>query len=433
MAGITKHTEENAVADAFVQPTADYNIAFFTNTYLPFVGGVSNSVHLYAEHLRAAGQQVLIYAPSYSDDSGDTDEVRRVISIPNPGGTEFSLPLPGSFKPMIDFAAQEFDLVHVHHPFLLGEAGMRMARSERLPLVFTYHTQYEQYTHNVPMNERAAARALIKHAAEFCNMCDLVIAPTRGVKTLLRRRGVETPVVVLPSGIEMARYRHTHPAAVRKALGLSRDQQLVLHVGRLAKEKNLDYLFAAMTEALQRVPEAVFVVAGSGPHEEVLREFLASQPSVEERVKFLGTVVGDDLVALYTAADLFVFASTSETQGMVLVEAMAGSTPVIALDAPPLRDIIREGVNGRLVPAHTPPGVYGEIVAETLGARDVLASWSKAARTTAEHYDMPRLTAHLLQHYRWLKLIPHHRLKKETMTFGLLRNFLGALWDELTL
>ena len=402
------------------QLAADYNIAFFTNTYLPFVGGVSNSVHLYAEHLRAAGQHVLIYAPSYSEDSGDTDEVRRVVSIPNPGGTEFSLPLPGSLKPMIDFAAQDFDLVHVHHPFLLGEAGMRMARSERLPLVFTYHTQYEQYTHNVPLNERAAARALITHAAEFCNMCDLIIAPTRGVKTLLRRRGVETPIVVLPSGIEMARYRHAHPAAVRKALGLSRDQHLVLHVGRLAREKNLDFLFAAMTDALQRVPEAVFVIAGSGPHEDVLREYLDGHADARDRVKFLGTVVGDDLIGLYAAADLFVFSSTSETQGMVLVEAMGGNTPVIALDAPPLRDILRDGANGRLLPAHTTPADYAAAVTEALGNRDLLRQWSEAARATAEHYDMPNLTA-------------HHRLKKDTMTFGLLRNFLGALWDELTL
>lgn len=409
----------------------DYNIAYFTNTYLPFVGGVSNSVHLYAEYLRRGGVNVLIYAPTYSEQSEDTPGVRRIIAIPSAGSTEFSLPLPGSLKPMIDFAAQEFDLVHVHHPFLLGETGMRMARGEQLPLVFTYHTQYEQYTHNVPLNEETTAKALIKHASEFCEMCDLVIAPTEGIRALLRARGVTSRIEVLPSGIELARFLTADPRPVRAKLGLGADQPLLLHVGRLSREKNLEYLFNAVLIALEALPDAVFVVAGKGPDEDTLRALVSERGVAADRVCFLGPVIGDDLIALYAAADLFVFASTSETQGMVLVEAMAGATLVIALDADAMRDIVRDGENGRLLPDTATPAAYAEAIVASVSSRDDLARWSAAARETARAFDMPVLAARLHGHYRSLKALPRHRLKKETMTFGLIRNFLATLWDEL--
>lgn len=406
----------------------DYNIAFFTNTFLPFVGGVSNSINLYATHLERLGQHVLIYAPSYPDAQEDTAGVRRILAIPNAGGAEFSLPLPASLKPLLDFAEKEFDLVHVHHPFLLGETGLRMARSERIPLVFTYHTQYEQYTHNIPLDDELSAKALIKHATEFCEMCDLVIAPTPGIADLLRERGVTTRIEVLPSGIELARYRNADAATTRQQLGLAPDHKLILHVGRLAKEKNLAYLFTALAQALQATPNARFLIAGSGPDDESLRALLAP---VASQVSFLGTVTGDALIALYTAADLFVFSSSSETQGMVLVEAMAGGTPVIALDADAMRAILQDNHNGRLLPADTTPQAYAEAVTAALAPGGPLPQWSEAARQTAQPFDMPQLATRLLQHYHSLKGLPRHRIKKETMTFGLLRNFLTTLWDEL--
>lgn len=409
--------------------TYPYNVAFFTNTYLPFVGGVSNSVHLYSEYLRRAGMQVLIYAPSYPEQTADTDGVRRIAAITNATGTEFSLPVPGSLKPMLDFVEHEFDLVHVHHPFLLGETGMRMARSERIPLVFTYHTQYEQYTHNVPLDEAVTAKTLIKHATDFCEMCDLVIAPTHGIEAMLRGRGLTSRIEVLPSGIEMARYAQADGGAARAAHGIAPGQKLLLHVGRLSREKNLEYLFSAVNLALAREPDAVLCVAGSGPDEEMLRGLFAD---AGERARFLGTVTGDDLKALYAAADLFVFGSTSETQGMVLVEAMAGGTPVIALDADAMRDVLRDGENGRLLPTDTSREAYADAVAEALKDNERRGAWAAAALETARDFDMEKLSARLRGHYASLKLLPRHELKKETMTFGLLRSFIATMWDELT-
>jgi hypothetical protein len=163
----------------------------------------------------------------------------------------------------MDFSGQAFDVVHVHHPFLLGEMGLRLARQNRLPLVFTYHTLYERYTHYVPMNQEMAARTILRHTVDFCNMCDLVIAPTRDLADALLARGISARIEILPTGIELERYGQANRQALRSELGLGDDAPLLIHVGRLAKEKNLAHAAtliakaAAHGAALAVLPEAM--------------------------------------------------------------------------------------------------------------------------------------------------------------------------------
>lgn len=416
-----------------MQTHSDYNVAFFTNNYLPFVGGVTRSIELYHRHLKQQGARLRIYAPEYEGAHEDSPEVRRIISLTGFSNSDFSIPMPLSFKPLVDFRNEVFDLVHAHHPFFLGEMGMRMARSERLPLVFTYHTRYEQYTHYAPVNEDTAVRTITKHANDFCELCDLVIAPTQDMLRHLRERGVTTDIEVLPTGVEMEAYRKADPAATRRRTGVAPEAPMLLHVGRLAKEKNEDFLIHAIVRVLEEVQDAVLVVAGDGEKRKDMEQYVAQRGNLRERVKFLGTQEVEELIPLYRAADLFVFSSVSETQGMVLVEAMAGGTPVIAIDADAIRDMVRDDENGRLLAEGSSEEEYARAVVEALKDPQRRAQWAEGAIKTAEAFDMPKLAARLMDCYRAMKMLPLHRLKEGTMSFGLVGSYLGTVWEKLLL
>jgi glycosyltransferase involved in cell wall biosynthesis len=409
----------------------NYSVAFFTNTYLPFVSGVSHSIKLYSDHLKQNGVRVMIYAPEYSEETEDADDIRRITSISNFNNTEFSLPLPLSSKPTADSREEYFDLVHVHHPFLLGELGLQFSRQERIPLVFTYHTQYERYTHYVPINEDTAVRTILNHATDFCNMCDLVLAPTRDIKKQLRARGVTSKIVVLPSGVEIGKYAQAQPERAREKLGIPHNKPLLLYVGRLAQEKNMDFVFDAATKVLADNPAATFAVAGGGSHTEALKARVNGLSGDGGQVRFAGTVTGQDLIDLYSAADVFLFASKTETQGMVLVEAMAGGTPVVALDADAVRDVVKDQYNGRLLAGDASPDAFAEAIQEMLGNKSHREKCIDGARTTAAEFDMPKLTQQLLRQYRALKLKPRHELKHESMSFGLVRQYFNTVWQDL--
>lgn len=408
-----------------------YNVAFFTNTSRPHIGGVANSVDLYQRHLQRLGDRVIVYAPEYDKATQDGESIRRLPAIHNFNATDFSLPLPISFKPIMDFSGEAYDIVHVHHPFLLGEVGLRLARQHRLPLVFTYHTQYEQYTHYVPVNKATADRTIVRHAVEFCNMCDLVIAPTDDMERIIRGRGVTTRIEVLPTGIEMERGAQGDPAALRSQLGLEPDAPLLVHVGRLAQEKNLDYLLRSVLVYLREDPRAHFVIAGDGKSREGLARMAAEAGEAGQRVHFLGVRTGRALSDVYRGGDLFVFASKTETQGMVVAEALAVGLPAIALDADGIRDILRDGENGRLLPGEASEEDFARAIGEALARPEVLARWRAGAVETARRFDMPLLAGRLHGYYETLKLLPNRQLKQDSMSFGLIRNFFETVWEDL--
>lgn len=410
--------------------TQDYRIAHFTNTYLPFIGGVPLSVDLFRRYLQKRGDKVIVYAPSFDGKTADDGDVRRLPSIRQVSGTDFSLPLPFSFKPVIDFGREAFDAVHVHHPFLLGEMGMRLARDHRLPLVFTYHTQYERYVHYIPLDKNLARKAIIEHAAEFASRCDLVIAPTSDIEKVLRDRGVESAIEVLPTGIEYELYEKADGAAGRQDLEIPADAPLLLTVGRVAEEKNLPYLLTACLKVLERQPDAWMVFVGDGPAEATLKEQAQNAGEAGQRVKFAGRRSGEALRDAYAAADVFVFASTSETQGMVVTEAMAAGSPVVALDADGVREVLRDGENGRMLPLDSPEQDFADAVSVLLEDEGQRESMREAARATAEKLDMPILADRLHGFYAAVKQLPNHRLGRKTMSFGLVRHYFESAWEE---
>ena len=324
------------------------NIAMFTNTYVPHVGGVAGSVHQLTEDCRALGNDVLVVAPEFPDMPGDEEMVVRVPAIQNFNGSDFSVSLPAPIQLRDRLREFDPDILHVHHPYLLGDTALRISAALNTPLVFTYHTMYEKYTHYVPADSPLLKRFIIRLSTRFVNLCDHVIAPSESIRNVLKQRDIETPVTVIPTGVRFDRFSSGSGQKIRESSGIPQDAFVLGHVGRLAPEKNLKFLAQVAAGFLENHQEAHFLVAGDGPSLEKM-QLIFDSTGVSDRTHFLGICKDQRLVNAYHAMDTFLFTSKSETQGMVLAEAMAAGCPVVALDAPGARDIVEHEQNGWLL------------------------------------------------------------------------------------
>lgn len=357
-------------------------IVMMTNTYLPHVGGVARSVQTFSESLREAGNQVMIVAPDFPGTPENEADTVRVPALQRFNGSDFSvrLPVPGLLDEPLDRFQPE--IVHSHHPFLLGDTALRVASGRGLPLIFTHHTLYEEYTHYVSAGTEALKSFVIDLSTGYANHCDHVIAPSQSVHDLLRSRGVTSPITVVPTGIDLARFARRRPKAWRQARGIPAGALVVGHTGRLAPEKNLGFLTRAVAAFLRARPEAWFLVAGKGPSEEDMRGILA-EAGVSDRCVFAGILQGQDLVDCYSSMDVFAFASRSETQGLVLAEAMAAGAPVIALDASGVREVVQDGLNGRMLPLEDESLFAGALDWYAGLSPEARQTFSRAARRSA--------------------------------------------------
>lgn len=403
-------------------------IVMLTNTYLPHVGGVARSVAAFSEEYRRRGHQVLVVAPTFPRPVEGEHDVLRIHAIQNFNGSDFSVALP--FSPDLNERLDEFepDLVHSHHPFLLGMTALRVARSRELPLVFTHHTLYERYTHYVPADSQALKRFVVELATRYANLASLVFAPSQSVAELLRSRGVTTPIAEVPTGVAAEQFIPGDGNLAREELNIPSDAFLIGHLGRLAPEKNLDFLARAVLEFMHQHPDAHLLLVGSGPSASQVQNIFCSH-GMGNRLHMPGTRLGEEQRNAYAAMDAFVFASTSETQGMVLTEAMAAGTPVVALDASGTREVVKDGLNGRLVLEESPlefAQALDWLYQQTAENKQKL---SEAALATAREFSMENCAAHALELYKPL-LKQTWRLDDSLYAQWMrVRNLVGAQWD----
>ena len=378
-------------------------VAMFTNNYLPFIGGVPLSVDRLFRGLVQAGSRVKIFAPTYSQPWNDTEDAGVVRCPSLPGVRLGGFPVANVFSRKIKAAFTRFecDLVHVHHPFWLGKKGMRLAKKRGLPVVFTYHTRLERYTHYLPFPGTAlknlAAHLLIKR---FANHCDAIITPTPSTEEYLRNLGVSALIETIPTGIAMEDYACWTRQQIQ---GLRRryanaGEPLMISVSRMAREKNLDFLIDGLAKVknLMRAPFTCLLV-GDGPEKRRLEEKAAGL-GLAEQIVFTGNLPPRDIAGCLLAADLFVFASTSETQGMVLIEAMAGGCPVVAVRASGVYDVVRDGYNGLMVAESTES--WAKTVATLLADRRRLSDLSENSRIFAGDYAEEKIAEKVSRLYR---------------------------------
>lgn len=324
------------------------NILMMTNTFAPHVGGVARSIEAFSTEYRRRGHRVLTVAPEFENMPEQENDVIRIPAIQQFNGSDFSvvLPIPRFLASKVE--SFQPDVIHTHHPFLIGGTALRLAHSLQLPLVFTHHTLYEQYTHYVPGDSNALKRFVISLSTHFANLCDTVIAPSESIASLITARGVTSPIEVIPTGVDLTRFHGGKGSAFRASMSMPDEALVIGHLGRLAPEKNLVFLTKALIKFLQTNPQAHFLLVGTGPLEETIADMFV-QAGLRERLHMTGILGHPLLSAAYAAMDVFVFASKSETQGMVVTEAMAAGLPVIALDASGVREVIKDKKNGRLL------------------------------------------------------------------------------------
>jgi 1,2-diacylglycerol 3-alpha-glucosyltransferase len=357
-------------------------VGLFTNNYLPFCGGVTVSVETLRRGLEARGHETWVLAPRFPGADEASPRTLRYPSIPAATYPEFALAVPYSPRLSRQVRALSFDVFHAHHPFLLGPAARRLARRQGRPLVFTYHTRYDKYAHYVPLSRGLVAAMARGLSTRFAARADAIIAPSAVLRDELRARGVRTPIAVVPTGVDLARFCPGDRALARRHRGLDPDALVVLYVGRLDREKSVDRVLAAFERIAGTVARARLVLVGQGTQGDELRR-VAAGLNAGSRVTFTGVCPHEELADYYRAADLFLFASQTETQGLVLAEAAACGLPAVAVDAPGCDEVVHDGDTGLLTKGD--PAALAEAAIGLLIDPSRRASMAARARQLAEH------------------------------------------------
>lgn len=367
------------------------NILMISDVYFPRVNGVSTSIRTFRRELEQRGHHVGLIAPAYPAHEDTAEQVLRMSARALPLDPEDRLMSASRIQGLEGaLREREFDLIHIQTPFAAHRAGVALARRLGLPVVETYHTFFEEYFyHYIPFLPksllRLAARRLSRHQ---CNRLDALVVPSRAMQEALGAYGVDVPMAVIPTGIDLEKFAGGDGAAFRASHGIAPERPLLLFVGRVAFEKNIGFLLEAMAGIKAALPQALLVIAGEGPALPSLRRRAAAL-GLEDNVLFIGYLRnGADLRACYRAADVFVFASRTETQGLVLLEAMALGVPVVALAAMGTHDILDAG-KGALTPRDDPADFAAQALRllgdaglrERLGAqgREYVRQWTAGA------------------------------------------------------
>lgn len=376
-------------------------IAMFTNNYKPYIGGVPISIEHLAEALRGLGHKVWVFAPSYKNQ----EEEPYVIRYPSLPLSVVGAPVPNVLTKLFAQKIEELriDVIHVHHPALVGNVALALKRKLRIPVVFTYHTRYEEYLHYIAGLKQIEAHTGImeKYLRYFCTHCDLLVAPTPGIRDYLQKKNLRTPIAVLPTGIPAESFLPDQGRAehIRKEY-LGAADHMFCTVSRLAKEKNIYFQLeglACLKRLLQKTGRSFkHLMIGDGPERRSF-EKRVRELGLADEIVFVGNVPNAEIKNYQVASDLFLFTSKSETQGIVLLEAMAAENPVVAVEASGVCDVVCNGENGYRTPEDA--DVWARKIADTIADRTLLASLDEGARRTAELYAEEQIALRAAQCY----------------------------------
>jgi 1,2-diacylglycerol 3-alpha-glucosyltransferase len=392
-------------------------VLYVSDVYFPRVNGVSTSIATFRADLDGLGVETTLVAPEYSRPAATEHPSGHALaeppSVESPSGRIVriaSSAVPGDpedrrmrwralMQTLRSMAHERFDLVHIQTPFIAHYAGVRHARAMRIPCLATYHTFFEEYLHHyAPLLPRSIGRTLVRaFTRSQARQVDALVAPSEPLRHVLLEYGVAAPIHVLPTGLPADRFRAGDPARFRALAALPAERALLLYVGRIAFEKNIEFLIESFARLKREAPQAMLVIAGEGPAEGALRR-LVTKLGLDADVRFVGYLDRNGaLLDCYAAAHAFVFASRTETQGLVLLEAMAQGAPVVSTASLGTRSVLRPESGAVVVPerhADFAAAVLRVLVSPQLRAelaarsRSYAESWSslRFARLLAELY-----------------------------------------------
>jgi glycosyltransferase involved in cell wall biosynthesis len=328
-------------------------ILYISDVYFPRVNGVSTSIRTFVKQMHSLGHEVHLIAPDYAATTEDEGWIRRIPAHSIYFDPEDKLMKWGAvLQKLPGLRRENYDLIHVHTPFVAHYLGLRLARELNVPCVETYHTFFEDYLHHyLPWIPKLIARGIARMISKRqCNAVDAIVAPSAPMLSVLRAYGVKAAAEVIPTGLQEHSFKDADGKSFRLKYGIPLERPMLLFVGRVAFEKNISFLLEMTKVLIKQHPNALLVVAGQGPAEKSLHK-LAADLGLDQNIKFIGYLDRNtELNECYQAADIFVFSSKSETQGLVLLEAMAQGTPVVAIAELGTASILVEGKGALIAP-----------------------------------------------------------------------------------
>jgi len=375
------------------------SIGIFTDTYRPQINGVATLLPILERVLRERGHEVYVFAPAYETRRAQLENGRifRFPAFPFWYHKESRVTIPYHREARRAFG--QLDIVHSHTPFSMGLLGIRVARRYGIPHLHTYHTLFTEYLHYLPRYLRPSPEFVKRVSRAFCNRCDGVTVPTTPMKEELLSYGIQVPIWVLLFGMDIEAFSRPPSRDVRAELGLLPQERALLCAGRLSREKNVSFVLRAFRRVLSRRRDIRLAIVGDGPaRTELERE--AQELGLGDRVLFTGYRAWEVLVDYYKGADLFVYASKTETQGIVFTEAQAAGLPVVAVGEMGAVEAVDDGVTGLLVEEDEEK--FAEAVLRLLNDRKRLEEMRRAALKKAEATSIQHSLERLLEIYREL-------------------------------
>lgn len=383
-------------------------IGIFTQCYHPTNNGVVVSIDTFRRELEEDGYEYFIFAPQTKDRQSKCDDARvfRYPSFSWPGQSDYPIALPylAPFQ-IAEIHKLRLDLIHTQHLFTMGKLGLNIGRWLALPVVHTYHTLLAEYAHYIPLFGSLGKKYLIWRSRQYCNHCDQVVTPSAAMKKVLRSYGVTTPIETIPTGVELDDFANPfHKEVLKTRWDIPEDKKILLYVSRIAREKNLDFLFEAIVRLAQIRHDFHLLLVGGGPELEHYRHFV-KKSGLEALVTFTGMQEKEQANRFFGAADIFVFPSVTETQGIVITEAMAAGIPAVAIDMMGPSDLIQDGVDGFLVPLNLAD--FSSKIEKLLDNEDLRKKMGERARKNAQNFSAASSAQKLEELYE--RTIAHHR------------------------
>ena len=394
-------------------------IAMMTNNYKPFVGGVPISIERLANGLRELGHTVYIFAPDYKSAVSDDKYTFRFPTTDKKIAGAIPVPTFVYAHMKKIFSTLQIDIIHVHHPVLIGNVAVRIGKEFQIPVVYTYHTRYEQYLHYLKpfgyLQSKADSDCNIEKSVidfvqqqiiqrylnHFIGKCDLVLAPTESMRNFLRKFDFDTPISVAPTGLPQKNFEIYPCAKTIRHQFLQGKKYLFCTVSRLAKEKNISFLLHGIAEVKAQLGNIFnVIILGDGPEKTVLQK-RAAEMGLADNVFFLGGVPNSEIPTYHQACDLFIFSSKSETQGIVLLEAMAAYLPVVAITATGVSDVVENGINGMLSSDSVEEWANNLVL--VLKNKEIFIGMKIEARKTALRYSEKIIAKKVLNDYQYLQ------------------------------
>jgi glycosyltransferase involved in cell wall biosynthesis len=375
-------------------------IGMLADVYKPYVSGVTNHISLTKKYLEKAGHEVFVFTFGDKDYEDDEPNVIRSSGLPlNLPVADIDVQLNVRFKWEAQELLHSMDVVHVHHPLISGRLALRYCKIRGIPIIFTNHTRYDLYTQAYfPWMPEAVGETFLRsYLPSFFRSVDMALAPSKGMQEILYKLGVETPVEIVPNGVDLSRIQNVDEPIDRAKLGYTKDHIVLIYVGRLGPEKNLPFLlhsFYGVTKAYENVR---LLALGKGPDHDKLEE-QAKSMGIEDHVQFTGLIPYEEIPKYLLMADIFVTPSVSEAHPLTVIEAMAAGLPVMGIESPGVGDMVVDGRSGFLAPNDI--AAFTAKMIRIVTDHKLRLKMEKAARKDAEAFAIERTSKLLLEKYQ---------------------------------